>query len=275
MSRLGERNKTKVARYPGIDFGYRYLIDVYGDIYDVFLEEYVSYTNSASHGYWMCYLCDVNGVTHPVEVHRIVASTWLGDIIGMEVHHKNENRLDPRVMNLEIRTPRDHAERHSRGEKNPTAILREKDVHTICKMLVAGETCRHIARVMSRNLRTQITTEMIEKISCKKTWTHISDQYGITVDGRETMNEFRNMRIHLAKMVINDGLSTREVAEHIGVEYKKDGKKTKRYMRLEKCLPRYVERYQTTTDMLEPIPGGPFEQFIRSKSGKKRSKSDN
>ena len=271
MSNIGKRNQTCVLRYPGLDFGYRYLVDIFGDIYDVYLEEYVSYSDSASHGYWSCYLCDANGKRHCLEVHRIVANTWIGDISGKDVHHKNHDRLDCRVINLEILDVNQHGIIHNRGEANPTSKLNDEDVHQICELLVNNVSCRDIARIISRKLRKNITTESIEKISCKKNWTHISDKYNITVAGRETMNEFRNQRIEIAKMAVNEGLSTREIAERLGVPYKINGVITKRYKRLVGCIPRYVERYKTTTDMWEPIPGGPFEQFIRSKSGRKRT----
>ena len=273
-SRIGQRNKTRVAKYPGIDFDYRYLVDVYGDIYDVFLEEYISYTNAASHGYWTCYMCDIDGNMHILEVHRVVGATWLGDIVGKDVHHKNEDRLDPRVKNLEILDTNTHGIHHSRGSANHTAKFTESDVHAICQMLVDGVSCREIARIMTRKLRRQITVESIEKISCKKNWRHISDQYNIIVKSRETMNEFRNQRIMIAKMLTN-GNTLDDVANTLGVEkHDNSGKLTHRYSRLAECSKRYIERYKTTTDMLEPIPGGPFEQFIRSRSGRKRIKSD-
>lgn len=209
---------------------------------------------------------------HQLEVHRLVAATWIGDIVDMDVHHKNHNKTDPRVRNLEISTQNRHGIHHNRGENNSTSKFTDENVHEICQLLVDGVTCREIAFRMTDKLKTFISVESIEKISCKKNWTHISDQYDIKPKVRETMGEFTDMRFTLAKMVINDGLSIREIADRIGIPYKDvTGKISKPYMRLSKCIPRYVEKYQTTTDMLEPKPGGRFDQFKKSRSGRHRN----
>lgn len=67
----------------------------------------------------------------PVRVHVLVAEAWIGPIPAAgEVHHKNENRADPRASNLLIKASRlQHSEEHKtergrrrHGEGNPLVV---------------------------------------------------------------------------------------------------------------------------------------------------------
>ena len=68
----------------------------------------------------------------PVRVHVLVAEAWLGPIPpGGEVHHKNKNRADPSLSNLEIKQSKlHHGEEHRQpgsrnrrhGEANPAVM---------------------------------------------------------------------------------------------------------------------------------------------------------
>ena len=48
-----------------------------------------------------------NNVQYSVRVHRIIAETFLGEHAGMDVRHKDNNRLNNQVDNLEWCTKRD------------------------------------------------------------------------------------------------------------------------------------------------------------------------
>lgn len=52
------------------------------------------------HGYITVSLCK-DGQVHKFYVHRLVAVTFLGEKPGMEVNHKDENRSNNRLENLE------------------------------------------------------------------------------------------------------------------------------------------------------------------------------
>lgn len=52
-----------------------------------------------------------NNVQHSVRVHRILAETFLGEHPGMDVRHKDGNRLNNQVDNLEWCTKRDRVSR--------------------------------------------------------------------------------------------------------------------------------------------------------------------
>lgn len=47
--------------------------------------------------------------------HRMIAECWLGDIEGMEVHHKDHNPTNNKVSNLEILTNEEHQRKHHRS----------------------------------------------------------------------------------------------------------------------------------------------------------------
>lgn len=214
-------------------------MDKRGVIYDCYLEEFVEFNSGASHGYYACNLCDINGKFHTELVHRLVANTWLGDTKGKEVHHKNKNRLDPRAKNLKIIDIHEHAIMHNRGSNNNTAKLNEKDVETICKLLLSGNmTHREIAQCMSRQKRDYITVDSIDKIANGSNWKHITKKYKLKKQKRETMNEFSDKAVDIARMIVVKKLSYKEVAAQLGVDTK-----SKAYTRLLGCIPRYVDNF--------------------------------
>ena len=52
-----------------------------------------------------------------VEIHRIVAQAFLGAIYKKQVHHKNGDRTDNNVMNLQIVTKKEHRLLHREMEE--------------------------------------------------------------------------------------------------------------------------------------------------------------
>jgi hypothetical protein len=62
---------------------------------------------------------DPSGKFQPERVHRLVALTWLnnGYQKGLDVHHKDENKFNNRVDNLEWLTDDEHMRKHDVQEK--------------------------------------------------------------------------------------------------------------------------------------------------------------
>lgn len=61
--------------------------------------------------YFTCILKDSKGFKHTTRIHRLVAETFIGEIPkGYHVHHKDGNRQNNRLSNLEIIHPRKHVE---------------------------------------------------------------------------------------------------------------------------------------------------------------------
>ena len=52
-----------------------------------------------------------------VEIHRVVAQAFLGAIYKKQVHHKNGDRTDNNVMNLQIVSKREHRLLHIEMEE--------------------------------------------------------------------------------------------------------------------------------------------------------------
>lgn len=126
----------KYAKCDKCDLGNRYRVYESGMIVDNFTGGMVLWIRGSSHGYPEVYLHDVNGKHYNLLAHRIVAHTYIGDVTGKIVHHSDENKENPAVDNLIIEdTQTDHLQHHVVGDSNPTAVLTNEEVHSICKLL--------------------------------------------------------------------------------------------------------------------------------------------
>lgn len=108
-------------------------------------------------------------------VHRLVVSAFVGDIPdGMDVNHKDGNKKNNHVDNLEIVTKSENV-RHAIdngftkviGIANPAAKLTEKDIPIIRGMIKGGHSLRAIGRKFN------VSAGTIHYIKYGKTWTHV------------------------------------------------------------------------------------------------------
>jgi hypothetical protein len=104
-------------------------------------------------------------------VHRLVAAAFLAVIPeGWEVNHKDGNKHNNHLENLEIVTPeqnRLHAKRHGlirRGERNPRAKLTESQVRDIRRRRAEGESVTLLAR------RYEVCERAVYLICRRETW---------------------------------------------------------------------------------------------------------
>ena len=232
------KKNGKVVKYEDLELGQRYVAYRDGTMIDTRKNKPVKYGSSSSHGYLTCYLRDIHGKYHQLLVHRVIACTYIADTRGMDVHHENHNRHDPKVRNLKVETIHKHRTHHNKGENNATAKFKEKHVHKICKMLEEGVTHKKIAEKMSKELGKHITVDSIDKISNGTNWVEVSSQYNLKKESREIMNEFSDRQVEIARMVAVKGMSYREVADKLGVDID-----SKSYVRLCGCIPRYVKNF--------------------------------
>jgi hypothetical protein len=132
-------------------------------------------------GYWLVVLSE-NKEKRGFAVHYLVMLAWVGDCPeGYEVNHKNRNRGDNYLDNLEYVT---HAENmaYSRelgawdgliGERAANAKLTEQDVKDIRAMYAAGGwTYKSLAEVFSTPDKT-LSLEAIFAIVSRRTWKHL------------------------------------------------------------------------------------------------------
>lgn len=126
---------------PGYD---KYLCSNSGDLYSLFLNRAMKPADD-SHGYLQLVLAR-NGIRKSLKVHKIVALTFLGDIAsGLVVNHKDGNKRNNNVSNLEIVTKREdveHAIAHGLmpiGEDCTNSKLSNSEVFSVLKMVEKGD----------------------------------------------------------------------------------------------------------------------------------------
>lgn len=94
---------------------------------------------------------------------RYVMEQSLGRILDSSehVHHKNENKIDDRIENLELTTLGEHIKIHKPWEK-----IRKLDYVLIESYMLAGYGCKRISRFLNYNLKsTQCAMKSIRKNS--------------------------------------------------------------------------------------------------------------
>lgn len=134
----------------------------------------------ARNGYLLVTLYSPKTGSITESLHRIVWYFFNGKIKnGLQVNHKNFEKLDCRLSNLEILSSRqniDHAlngKRHKpqRGEDNDMSKLTEKDVLEIRKTYVK----RSFGKTGSKYLASKygVTKGLINAIALRKIWNHI------------------------------------------------------------------------------------------------------
>jgi len=115
----------------------------------------------------------LDGVKTPCRIHRLVGKYFLEEKEGLQINHKDGNKLNNHFSNLEYVTSK---ENHRHGIENglfpigslkPGAKLDEDDVRIIKKMMVEGMDDMEISEI------TGVVTATISKIRHKKRWSHV------------------------------------------------------------------------------------------------------
>lgn len=112
-------------------------------------------------------------------VHVLVAETFIPKPQGSNlcVNHKDLDKRNNHVTNLEWLTTAENLRHASEnmamayGEKNPKAVLKEKDVVDICNRLERGEGTTKISQTTGINITT------IHQIKSGDNWKHVSKHY--------------------------------------------------------------------------------------------------
>lgn len=193
--------KKDIVGYEGL-----YKVDSNGNIYnrsDRILSPLMGGDNSAYHHICLCR----NGKVKQELIHRIVAIAFLDNPYDKpEVNHKNGNKLDNRLCNLEWSTKSENqshrfrALHHSHfGEKNTQAKLTSEEVLAIVHLYKKGYPLGYISALFS------ISKPTICDIAKGRSWAHVT---GIKPQrniermkalGHNTKKTFRGFTCHSVK----------------------------------------------------------------------------
>lgn len=164
-------NITKLKKIPGYE---RYMIDssgrVFSNVKNNFFEMKLSTLKS---GYKYIRLYCINGKVKSFLVHRLVAGCFLGFAEGKEVNHKNKNKADNSIENLEWVTRSENAfhkyktYQYPQGSKNCRSKLKEETVYKIKFYLNNGIRTCHISKKL------KIHPSTINEIKHGRTWGHL------------------------------------------------------------------------------------------------------
>lgn len=154
-------------------------------------------------GYLMVYVMCTNNKGRSIKLHRIVAVHFVEGRTKekCEVDHVDGNKLNCRADNLEWVTHLENIRRaykHNlvpimKGELNGNSMLKDWEVHEICKLLVEHNgNCQLVWKIV----RERITCNLgiIRGIKYKKSYTFISDKYfpKNAFTKYERFNDYRN-----------------------------------------------------------------------------------
>lgn len=111
-------------------------------------------------------------------VHKMIVEAFIGPIpVKQQVNHKNGNKLDNRVENLEIVSPAEnvlHAYRvlnaipRRQGERHPNAKLTDDAVRSIRRDYAAGVASSPVLAE-----RHQVNVALIWRIVNRRAWAHL------------------------------------------------------------------------------------------------------
>jgi hypothetical protein len=134
-----------------------------------------------THGYRVVMLSRPTLRDQKVLVHRLLAATFLGDLgsryRGMEVNHRNGDKLDNALDNLELVTHQENCQhsyrtglndvRNHQGERCGAARLTDRKVLEIREKLSQGRKCQDLADEYS------VSLSAVYAVKNRKSWTHI------------------------------------------------------------------------------------------------------
>jgi len=132
-------------------------------------------------------LYDAESRHNTMSVHRIIASAFIGERpAGMQVNHKDGNRENNNITNLEYVLPKENMQhaiitglRNDRGENSSCSKLNNEKVAKIRMLLHDGVTMTEIASIYD------VSRGTIYKIKNKLLWAHVKENADLASNGFE------------------------------------------------------------------------------------------
>jgi hypothetical protein len=155
-----------------------YLINEYGDVYSIPRKRLLT-KGVDKDGYYDIALQSNDGKRVTYRIATLVLSSFIGDppddMNDATVNHIDGDKGNNHYTNLEWMSRSLNSsirKKRPKGEKNPSAKLKEIDVYKICELIQEGHhSLTTIANIFDTNKFT------ISNIKRRKTWTHISNNY--------------------------------------------------------------------------------------------------
>ena len=168
-------------------------------------------------------LCRINGEQIRVSIHRIemLLFKWIPGCEDLEVNHKDGNKENNDIANLEWVTPSENL-RHAynnglklKGEFHPVATHTEYQIRKICEGLEQRLPLKQCA--ILAGMEPDVTSEkFVSDIKHGVTWIDISSQYNIP-KGRNNQL-FSDDEIHQICKLLELGLSDEEIVKQVRPE---------------------------------------------------------
>lgn len=128
----------------------------------------------------LSYWCKKDKKMKRIFCHRAVALTYIPNPENKpQVNHKDSNRLNNFLENLEWCTAKENAEhcaskgRTLKGEKSPVNVYSEETIRKICELLEEGVSVTKIPKIVGVNKNLPV------KIKSREVWVEISKEYNI------------------------------------------------------------------------------------------------
>jgi transcriptional regulator with XRE-family HTH domain len=173
-----------------------------------------------------------NGHTKQCLLHRLIVEAFIGSIPeGYQVNHRDCNKVNNRVSNLEIVTASQNM-RHAhdnglvrpssaRGEAISISVLTEADVIRIFEMSASGMSQKEIADMLG------VAKNTIQCVLSRFTWSHVDVDPELVERARAIDRQPRGSRVGGARLAEGDilrifemragGMSQKEIADVFGV----------------------------------------------------------
>lgn len=232
-----------------------YLISKSGRIYSTLTDSYLKYDNSTR--YSKVRLMDRRlGKYITILVHRLVAIQFIPNPRNLpEVNHKDGNRLNNSVYNLEWCTA-EYNKRHAKEnglykveEDNPRAKLTKEQVINIYKEYEIDRNKSHIAR--RYNVSNTLIGEIVRGVRWSNTY---KEYYGIESSYKKPKRKRINSEVLKSIVLLHkQGFNTIEIQQKTGVTNSYIGKLLKEQGLSDKMLKK-IREIKKSLDNQQPSP---------------------